>query len=141
MPVSYSIDPRRRLVVNVASGVLTAEDMRNLQSRVAADPAFQPTFSQLFDMTAVTEVAITASQLQALAEATLFAPATRRATVLRKTVLVGMARMFQAHIRDRGDFFQVFDTRAEAEKWLDAPSGAVTLENGTSANDHSTTDS
>ena len=54
MPVTYAIDPARRLVLNTGYGILTDADLRATQRRMVEDPAFQPSYSQLFDLTSYT---------------------------------------------------------------------------------------
>jgi hypothetical protein len=119
MPVSYSIDPAQGLVTNVGTGVLTDADMRETQQRMIADADFRSTYSQLFDLTDVTEVRLTSSYLREMADATAFAPSSRRALVVTQTLLYGLSRMFQAFLGDQGEAFRVFRSRAEAESWLD----------------------
>ena len=56
MPTFYKIDRQRRLVMTTYSGVLTAADALGHQAKLLKDPDFDPTFSQLFDVTHVTDV-------------------------------------------------------------------------------------
>jgi hypothetical protein len=118
MPVTYSLDPKRRLVLNVGTGVLTDADMCETQARMIADPAFNRDYSQLFDLTGVTEVKLTTNYLREMARATAFAPGVRRALVVKQDLLFGLSRMYQAFLGEGGEGFQVFRTRAEADAWV-----------------------
>jgi len=119
MPVSYSIDPAQGLVLNIGTGVLTDADMRETQQRMIADADFRSTYSQLFDLTDVTDVRLTSPYLREMADATAFAPGSRRALVVTQTLLYGLSRMFQAFLGDHGEAFRIFGSRADAEAWLD----------------------
>jgi hypothetical protein len=120
MPVTYSIDPVERLVRNVGFGVLTDNDMRETQRRMVADPEFHPGYSQLFDLTAVSEIRLTTAWIREMANASAFAPGARRALIVNQALLYGLSRMFQAYLGEGGEAFGVFYTRQEAEAWLEA---------------------
>jgi hypothetical protein len=92
---------------------------RNTQKRMKADPEFRPEYSQLFDLTLVTDVRISSAYLQEMASATAFAPGARRALVVSQTLLYGLSRQFQGLLGDKGEEFRVFHTRPEAEWWID----------------------
>ena len=54
LAVTYTIDPARRLVVSVASGLVSAEDFLEQGKRLAEDPLFEPSFDQILDLRAAT---------------------------------------------------------------------------------------
>ena len=118
MPVTYTIDPVLRLVRTRAEGVLTEPETSELYRRIKADPAFQPTFSQLCDLTVVDEIQTSATYLRELARQTIFAPGARRAFVTSQLFHYGLARMLQSFCELEGSEIGVFKSMAEAEQWL-----------------------
>jgi hypothetical protein len=69
------------------------------QEKLPKDPDFDPRFSQLFDVTHVTDVQLTAEDVRALARATVFSPDSRRAILVDTDLKFGLARMFEV-LRD-----------------------------------------
>lgn len=122
MPAAFEIDHVQRRVNSRAWGVLEDADLWSTQRGVAADPRFDPMYSQLYDFTAVTEVRLTGSYLRDLALYSPFARNARRAVVVGTDEAFGMARMFEM-VSDRApEAFRIFRDRAEAVRWLE---GAV----------------
>ena len=119
MSVFYKIDKERRLVMSTGSGAFTLVDALAHQQRLANDPDFDPSFSQLVDLTHVTSVDVTASDIRKLAQANLFSRGSRRAILATSDVAFGLARMFEALRESAGeDGIQVFRDLNEALDWL-----------------------
>lgn len=119
MPVTYIIDKVKRRLYAAATGELLGTELLGLQPHLAADPDFEPSFSQLFDLTGVRTAEIDALHIRSMAETTVFDRGARRALVVGKPVLFGLARMFQILAEGRGGEIEIFTDRAEAEAWLD----------------------
>jgi hypothetical protein len=121
MPATYIIDKQRGLVLSTATGTLSSQDLRDHAKRLNADPDFTPDQSQLFDMTLVTKVELTADALRELAVCTRFSSRSRRALVIKQDVLYGMARMWAAFHENEGaiDQVKIFEDRGVALRWLD----------------------
>ena len=109
-----------RLVVTTGRGVLTFAEARNQQNALQADPAFDPTFDQLLDMTGVTEFALSPAEAKSMAAPTLFSPASRRAYVGSSPVVFGMGRLMEAHHAQQasGSITHVFGDLPSALAWL-----------------------
>jgi hypothetical protein len=119
MPVSYVIDKQNKLVVGTATGVLTEGDILHSRRQIRSDPDFDPSFSQLGDLTAVTSIDLSADEVRYLAQSSIFHPTTRRALVGESLEIYGLARMFSIVRGLRGDReIRVFRTRDEALAWL-----------------------
>jgi hypothetical protein len=118
MPVSYTIDPARRMVVTRSSGVMTDADVIAIRAQFAADPAFDPQYAQLSDLRDLTDVALSASMIDAIASTSVFRPSTRRAFVAYTPFQFGIARMFAAVSEAHRQQVQVFRSMAEAESWV-----------------------
>ena len=99
MPTFYKIDKERKLVMTTYSGVLTIAEALGHQEKLPKDPNFDPSFSQLFDVTHVTDVQLTAEDVRTLARTSVFSPDSRRAILVDSDLKFGLARMFEA-LRD-----------------------------------------
>lgn len=124
MPYQCIVDATRRLVSCRAYGVFSERDVFESQPRVRADPAFDPSFNQLVDLTDATELDFNYRTMSAVATTSIFSRGVRRAIVARTPVQYGVARMFQALSESSGQIVALFDDRGAAEAWLegDAPS-------------------
>jgi hypothetical protein len=67
MPAFYKIDKERKLVMTTYSDVLTLAEALGHQEKLPKDRDFDPSFSQLFDVTHVTDVQLTAEDVRTLA--------------------------------------------------------------------------
>ena len=128
MPIVHRIHPEHRLVIAVAYGVLTDEDVFNFQHTVWADPAVAG-YSELGDMTHVQDIAIpsihrvqdlamTAAQMDTTEATSKFA------IVAPEDLGFGLGRMFQAFRemeKQSRKEVGVFRTHGEAFAWLGIP--------------------
>ena len=120
MPLNYVIDKPHRLVTSTATGVVTYSDLTSHQSRLKNDPDFDPTFDQLVDGTAVTQLELTTENVRAIARQRLFAAGSRQAFATSSEFAYGMARMFELY-RDSagtGRMVRVFNGLEAAQEWL-----------------------
>jgi len=119
MPFFYKIDKPRRLVMSTAAGVLTKAEVLSLQDQLRKDPDFDPTFSQLSDLTHVTEMNITGADMRELAARTPFSPKSRRAVIASNDLAFGLARMFEQFRETKGDQgIRVFRKLEDALDWV-----------------------
>ena len=118
MPASYEIDSARRLVITRVWDPATEDDVLEHGERLRADPQFDPTFRQLADMSAVTQVRVSTAKLQDLSRAQLFAPGTQRAFIASSDAVFGMLRKYELHADSVGQTVRVFRDRKSAEDWL-----------------------
>jgi hypothetical protein len=119
LPLTLRIDTAKRRVYAAGTGVLTVGDLFAAQTRLAADPSFDPNFSQLADFTETDRVEISTGEVVAFAQRTVFSRSARRATVLHAPELIGLARMFGLIAGLSGDAMAIFSHREVAEDWLD----------------------
>lgn len=126
MPIDYSIDSARRLVIARGFGVFTPEAVFAYQREVWSRPDVAG-FNELVDMTDVeTAVEATSDKIQELAElaASMDAGsprATKMAIVAPQDLLFGLGRMFDAYRnadRRSNKEVRVFRTIAEAMRFL-----------------------
>src|SRR3954467_618415 len=81
MPVTYAIDPERRLVLSQISDPATENEVHEHNRRLRTDPLFDPSYQQLADMTGVTEILVSTVTVRETALDSFFAPGVRRAFV------------------------------------------------------------
>ncbi len=119
MPADYRIDTDKRRVFSSGSGHLSYEDIAGHMNRLAKDPKFDPSFSQLFDFRDVTSVGLNSQHVIQIAEIRVFSPESKRAIVAPDPVKFGMARMYEAYRAPKGDRrIEVFADYQEALDWL-----------------------
>lgn len=95
MPAFYKIDKERRLVMSSASGVFTLADAVSHMERLAKDPDFDASFSQIADFTQVTRVELSSDEIRRLAQRGIFSADSRRAFIAPNEVTFGIGRMFE----------------------------------------------
>jgi hypothetical protein len=128
MPISYSIDANRRLVLTRCWGVLTDAELLEHKEQLAKDPAFCPTMGQLSDVRAVERLAVTTEGVKLLvahdsANAERIG-GHRMALVVASDEVFGMARMYSQR-SGSPEGVGVFRSIPEAESWLAASGQAA----------------
>ena len=118
MPAKYRIDVARRLVLSRAWGVFTAQDLYDHYNSLAADPAFDPGFSQLVDLRDVERVDMEPSVIRRHALEYLFSSGTQRALVTSSDVEYHLARMYKTFAEYVPQNVRVFRDMHDAEQWL-----------------------
>jgi hypothetical protein len=137
MSIDYRIDTLRGIVFTVCQGNITAEDLGDIAQRLRADPAFNPDYRLLLDLTEVTEISVSFEMLQRFAsdqKGDPFSGRSRRAVVAPDNLTFGVSRMYEAlrENRDHGEF-RVFRAAPEARKWLGLEESAGTRSSSHSA--------
>ena len=118
MPASFRIDTELSTIFSTGAGALSDDDLRGHQKQLLGDPAFDPSFNQLWDFRQVAQVDVSSEALRELAAARSFTPSAKRAVVAPGEVLYGLARMFQMRHDGAPEEFRVFRDIHEAEDWL-----------------------
>jgi hypothetical protein len=123
MAWSYKIDKDKQFVTCVVSGVFRTRDVVAFRQIITMDPAFDPAFCMLADLTKVTKVDIFPDEVRILATMSPFLPTARRAFVLsahqRNMNLLELLRLFYATVRFYGSgTVRLFTSQKEALEWL-----------------------
>jgi len=119
MPASYVIDKQRRLVITTVTGAFILADALAHQESLCKDQDFGPSFSQLMDLTQVTEYALTEDDLHKLAQRRVFSEESRRAIVVDGDLGYGLSRMFGMLRENAGELgIRIFRNRDEALDWV-----------------------
>ena len=120
MPGSHRIHPERRLVVSTLYGHLTDRDLAVGVAALRADPAFDSTYDQLVDASAVTQLDVTTQGVRESARTDPFSDQSRRAIVVSDDAAYGLARMFQSMNTLEPDHGFITRDLDEAVRWLTA---------------------
>jgi hypothetical protein len=119
MPAFFKIDKERRPVMSTGSGVLTMAEAMAHQDNLRKHPDFDPSFSQLVDLSNVTKIELSHGDMERFAQAAIFSPNSRRAFLVAGDAVYGLARMF-AILRDNAGEkgIQVFRDLDAALDWV-----------------------
>jgi hypothetical protein len=118
MPADYVIDSARGAVFSRGWGRLTNDDLLAAQDALRADPAFHPGFRQLYDLTDVTDIAVTREAFPTFRARAPFDHTARQAFVVGSQAAFGMVRMYELLHDLAEDQFRVFRDLHEARDWL-----------------------
>lgn len=120
MPVTYTIDPERRLTVTYGEGVVTDGDFLRARERLLADPSFDPTFDRIWDFYAVSEAHVSEGVASSLVASS---PGSEK-PICRAVVMSGRAGPLKATIdfitrmRQAQRRIAAFPDRKSAEEWI-----------------------
>ena len=119
MPATYEIDKQRRLVITTGLGRVTLAEALAHQEQLRKDPDFDPSFSQIMDLTRITDFALEADDIRRLAQKTIFSRESRRAIVASSDLVYGLGRMYEI-LREiaGGDGIRVFRNLDAALDWI-----------------------
>ena len=118
MPVGYTIDLARSLVLSRGWGVVTDRELLAHARALTADPRFARSFHQLADLRDVTDLQVTASTIREMVRLNPFGAGARRAMVVTCDVAFGMARMYQILRDGSPDKLEIFREMDDALQWL-----------------------
>lgn len=118
MSCAYHIDVIHRCVFTSCWGDLTDEDLLGHQRSISVHPRFEQTMSQCMDYREVTQVSLTTEGVRTIAARSAFDPRARRAFVMNRLVLKGLARMYQVIADVPDDTLRIVESREEAYAWL-----------------------
>ncbi len=119
MPATYAIDKQRRLVITTGSGRITLADALAHQEKLRKDQDFDPSFSQIMDLTQVIEFALEANDIRRIAQTTIFSRESRRAIIASSDLVYGFGRMFEILREIAGENgIRVFRDLDEALDWI-----------------------
>ena len=119
MPISYRIDPERRLLFIQGTETLSAADLIDLRDRLMNEKSLTPGFNRLFDFRRITRHELSGDDIRTILTSSHFGAPERRAVVVSQDVTFGIIRMFSAYAKDDvGSMIRVFRDFEEACTWL-----------------------
>jgi hypothetical protein len=95
MPVSVSIDSRRKLVVTTYTGTVTDQDVALQISEIARHAPYDEHYRAITDFTQVTQFEISSEQIRRVADSRSPLEQARRVMVAPSDEAYGTSRMFQ----------------------------------------------
>lgn len=131
MPLTYSIELNGSLILAIASGTVTNQDLSEYVSSLAKDARVKPGMKELIDLRGAAGAEVTSNGLLSLATFTLSQKERFRgikcAIVADRDLAFGLARMYEAYSEGEGipvdrKVFREFD---EACRWLGIDPGDV----------------
>ena len=127
MPLMVSIDKQRGFIITHGVGVLTLDDVAGARAQLRADPDFDPTFYELFDVRDVTEARITGAEMARIAASSVLGPGVYRAFVIANQKQHGLARLFSGFAEPHDQRVDIFRDMVVAEAWLASKREAAAL--------------
>lgn len=115
LPLVFSYDPDRHLLITTASGVLSREDLDQIEM-----PDIAPGTLEIFDARGVTELEIGAADVREVSVVDLTSPTrvTKMALVLAADESSELARTYQAMTATSATRVAIFRDIREARRWL-----------------------
>ncbi len=123
MPVSFVIQPERRVVDATFTLPLTRQEVAEFQNALRADARFDPGFRSVCTVTGkASDGLLTVTELRSLLAESPYGRASRHAFVVEAAVVYGMLRMLDAFNDGQVGEFGIHRHRDEALRWLGLPS-------------------
>jgi len=97
MPIKTVIDPAHKVVLTTCTGVVTISEVAEACMQMVRDPAFDPGFSHLNDLTGISELHLSAAELKHFVTQRLdpFSEGAKRVFVASEPLVFGMTRMYE----------------------------------------------
>lgn len=115
---AYRIDPNRRMVVVRFGKTLRVRDISSYADSLRSNPLFDPSFSELVDLSQVESLELGAEEAMKLAdEIDPFSPNAKRAFVVQSSAPAYAARMHKL-LRAENQNIRIFESIDEARRWL-----------------------
>jgi hypothetical protein len=117
-PARYKVIAEKRLVIVEFGRILTASVIAAYVASLRAHPEFDPSFSEILDLSAVEEIHLRGEEMMRLADRVdPFSFDSKRAFVVRDALHAHQARMYQI-LRNSGANIRAFHSVGEAERWI-----------------------
>jgi hypothetical protein len=118
VPASYHISPLIACIIVRLEGSVTDDDLLEGQQRMFSDPLFRGHYSRLVDGTEVTEFAVSAETVRAVATAAVERGLRKAALISNDTDLVyALMRMYEAYASPPAEV-AVYDNMQDGLQWL-----------------------
>ena len=114
----FAVDVKHRVVIVKFGKSLKREDIEHYVQQLRANASFDPTFSEIVDLTRVEGVSLSGEDILRLADhIDPFSSGSYRAFITKDAAQTHLARMYQIS-RMAGDKIRSFPSMEEAEKWI-----------------------
>jgi len=126
MPVVLKIDPHRKVVYSTFYGRITDDELLGHRKAIATDPDFNPSFTDIVDFSAVTDVAISEKGVAAqAAKPSLFSSSVMHIIVAPADVMFQLGGKFKEFAQSTRPNVFIVRTRAEAYQLLSSKPKSV----------------
>ena len=121
----YAISKEEQIVYTFFSGKLTTEEILAHCEKLRTDPAFDPAFSEITDLRAVSNMDMTFSDMRTVVGRDPFSKTAKRAVITRPhTFQYGMTRMWMSAHENDGHI-KTFGSRRDARRWINHQHGNI----------------
>ena len=118
IPPEYKVSHEKRIVFVKFGKRVTEKEIARYAATLRADPAFDPAFSEIVDLSDVEELDLHGEQMMELADKIdPFSHEAKRAFVVSNSVQTHAARMHQI-LRLSKENISIFHSVEEAEQWI-----------------------
>jgi hypothetical protein len=119
MPADFFIDVKQGVVFSRATGAFGRAEALDHMVRLLGHPDFSPEFNQLADFRGISEMTLSAADVEELSRRTVFSMHSRRAFVVSTDLQYGYSRMFGIFREIGGEpGITTFRDIGEALSWL-----------------------
>ncbi|PYJ07518.1 MAG: hypothetical protein DMF06_15470 [Verrucomicrobia bacterium] len=120
MPVTVTIDPKRRLTITIGEGIVTDEEFLSAREQLLANPAFDPAFDRIWDFSGVTETRLSEAVVGRLIATAPNSekPICRAVVVSERPTPMKSILDFMTRTRQANRQIAAFPDRDRAEKWI-----------------------
>ena len=120
MPVTFTIDAKRRLTITTCADVVTDEEFLRAREQLLADPAFDPAFDRIWDFYSITEARVSEAVVARLISGSPNSekPICRAVVVSERTAPMTAILDFINRTRRANRRIAAFPDRDSAEKWV-----------------------
>lgn len=117
--VQLTIDVNQRLVISTFYGEASDADLSETASRISSHPDFDPSFSEIIDLSGITAGTFSTSALANLSrQASVFTPTSVHVVIAPQPHMFGLARMVEVQAEETKPNAMVLKTMDEARKFL-----------------------
>jgi len=122
LSVTITVDAERRRIHSRIAGTVTLATLQDYYRELYAHSQFEPTMCELFDLSGVTEIALTAAEVRDFSHSTAVntckGKGVRVAILAPSDLAFGLARLYELTQVNSSNTLNVVRTLAAAEDWL-----------------------
>jgi len=118
MPLEVMIDSMRRVIMMRGSGVLTDADLTSAHHQCETNPAADPSFARICDLSGITDVRVSDEALDAWAGDLISNPPVRHAIVCDRPPVLKRVLDYVRLSRKQFREVSVFPTYEQAAEWM-----------------------
>jgi hypothetical protein len=118
MSVTYRIDAAGGIVFTEVHGRVNGDDLLEYQRRLGENPAFEPSYRHLVDLSDLDGADVSVTAMRRLVEGHPFQKGAPHAFVVISNLASVLIRMFRIFASESTDSLQTFPDVVKAREWL-----------------------